>query len=185
MRSLQAKFEQLEDLLVNHRQTLAQNTGVPFVRLVYQPDEENECRRLYETLARALAQRHVAVNTVSCRGAIFVHYEARGRLDQLFELEQTDPARLQAGMARHARQELEQRLEQAILSLNGDGIIFVVDAAFVYPYFQLDSVLDAITNRVIPPMALVVFYPGEVNVDGQLMFLGQRPSGYYRTRDLI
>jgi hypothetical protein len=44
--------------------------------------------------------------------------------------------------------------------------------------------LDGFTNRIVPPMALVIFYPGEVDVDGRLLFLGQRPSGYYRTRDL-
>jgi hypothetical protein len=31
----------------------------------------------------------------------------------------------------------------------------------------------------------VVFYPGTMNIDNQLMFLGKRSSGYYRTRDLV
>ena len=46
MRPLPDKLEELEDLLLNYRDTLAQNTGVPFIRLVYRPDEEVDCRRL-------------------------------------------------------------------------------------------------------------------------------------------
>jgi hypothetical protein len=52
-------------------------------------------------------------------------------------------------------------------------------------WLLLALLLDDCTNRITPPLALVVFYPGEVDVDGRLLFLGVRPSGYYRTRDLI
>ena len=185
MRPLQEKFEQLEDLLLHHRSTLAQNTGVPFVRLVYSPETETDCQRRRETLARALEKKGVAVETVSCRDVIFAHYEGRGRLDQLFELERNGKEGLPVNIARHARRELEGRLTSAVERLKGDGAILLVDTAFVYPYFQLGPVLDACTNRIVPPTALVVFYPAEVDADGRLRFLGRRPSGYYRTRDLI
>ena len=33
-------------------------------------------------------------------------------------------------------------------------------------------------------MVLVVFYPGEVDLDNQLLFLGMRPSGYYQRATL-
>jgi hypothetical protein len=185
LRPLPQKFDELEDLLLNHRRTLSQNTGVPFVRLVYRPDQEVACARLRETLARTLGLKGVTVRAVSCRGVIFTHYEERGRLEQLYLFECQTPERLKGNIARHAREELKRRLAGAVESLGKDGALFVVDTAFVYPYFQLGSVLDAFTNRIVPPMALVVFYPGEVDVDGRLLFLGQRPSGYYRTRDLI
>jgi len=185
LRPLSQKFDELEDLLLHHRRTLAQNTGVPFLRLVYRPDKEIACTRRRETLARTLRTRGISVESVSCRGVIFAHYEERGRLEQLYQFEQTEPERLRDNIAQHARQELERRLERAIGALGRDGVLFLVDTALVYPYFQLGSVLDAFTNRIISPQALVVFYPGEVDVDGQLLFLGQRPSGYYRTRDLI
>ncbi|MFQ5472306.1 MAG: BREX protein BrxB domain-containing protein [Dehalococcoidia bacterium] len=186
MRPLPEKFDEVEDLLLHHRETLAQNTGVPFIRLVYHPeDEETECRRRRELLERTLRREGVPVEVVSCRGAIFVHYEQRGRLNQLFELEKTESDRLNASIGRYARRELTNRLLAAAERLNGNGVIFLVDVAFVHPYFHLTPVLDDCTNRIAPPLALVVFYPGEVGVDGQLLFLGVRPSGYYRTRDLI
>jgi hypothetical protein len=185
LRPLRQKFEELEDLLLHHRRTLAQNTGVPFVRLIYRPDEEAPCQRFREPLARTLEREKVVVETVSCRGVIFTHYEQQGRLDRLFELEQTEGERLSAHIARRARRELTERLIGAAERLPGDGVIFLVDVAFLYPYLHLSPVLDACTNRITPPLALVIFYPGEVDVDRQLLFLGQRPSGYYRTRDLI
>lgn len=185
MRPLSEKFNELEDLLLHHRRTLAQNTGVPFLRLAYLPDQEIACQRRRKTLARTLEREGITLETVSCQGVIFAHYEQRGRLDQLFQLEATAGERLSTNIARHARRELEERLLGAAGRLATDGVIFLVDTAFVYPYLSLAPILDACTNRITPPLALVIFYPAEVDVDGQLLFLGQRPSGYYRTRNLI
>lgn len=184
MRPLPEKFEELEDLLLYHRETLGQNTGVPFLRLVYRPEEETECRRRRELLESILKREGTAVEKVSCLRAIFTHYEERGRLDQLFQLETTQRDRLTASIAKHARQELVNELLAGAARLNEDGVIFLVDAAFVYPYLRLGPVLNDCVNRITPPMALVVFYPAEVDVDGQLLFLGVRLSGYYRARDL-
>lgn len=185
MKPLQEKFEELEELLLHHRRTLAQNTGVPFVRLVYQPEEEVECRRLRQRLARTLKREGVSVETVSCRGAIFAHYERRERLNQLFELERTEEDRLSVSIARHGRREVTNQLLAAAERLKGDGVVFLDDVAFLYPYLHLAPVLEDCTNCITPPLALAAFYPGEVDVDGRLLFLGVRPSGYYRTRDLV
>lgn len=185
MQPLRDKFEALEQMLLRHRRTLAQSNGVPFVRLVYEPEAETECRRYRDALRRVLARESVAVRTVTCRGVIFTHYEARGRLDRLFEVEQTEPDAVADHITRRAGPALEARVMAAVEALGEDGVIFLEDVAHLYPYLQLGPVLEACVNRIRPPMALVVFYPGELDVDGNLLFLGQRPSGYYRARDLI
>lgn len=185
MRPLLEKCEELEDLLLHHRDTLAQNTGVPFVRLVYPAQEEIECRRQRELLQRTLERKNVPVQTVSCRGLIFEHYENRGLLDQLFQLEGTDDERLGASISRHARKALLDRLLAAAKKLKGDGAVLIVDVAFAYPHLRLAPVLEECVNHITPPMALVVFYPGDLDAEGQLLFLGMRPSGYYRARDLV
>jgi len=185
LRPLQEKFEDLEDLLLHHRGTLAQNMGVPFVRLVYRPDEEVDCLRRRKSLEGILQRDGIAVETVSCRETVFAHYEQRGRLDQLFALESTERDRLSARIATHARRALTGQLLAAAERLHGDGVIFLVDVGFLYPYLHLTPVLDDCTNHIITPLALVIFYPGETDLDGQLLFLGVRPSDYYRTRDLI
>lgn len=187
MRALPEKFEELERWLLRDRALLAQSTGVPFIRLVYRPAEETECVRRRESLRRTLEGQGIKVQAVTCRDVIFTHYERRGRLEQLFELEAaaTAEADLRDSVARHARQELTTRLLQAVEVLAGDGVVFLTDVAFLYPYLHLGPILDNCTNRIQPPMALAIFYPGEVNLENRLMFLGVRPTSYYRTRDLI
>jgi len=182
---IRTKFDELEDLLLNYRAQLDQNTGVPFVRLVYPPEQETACQRFIDPLARTLEQKGVPVETVSCRSVIFAYYEETGRLDQLFELESTEGERLNEYVARRAREELNDRLLRAVERLGGEGVILLTETRFVYPYLSLSSVLEDCTNCIVAPMALVVFYPAEMDVDGQLLFLGQRSSGYYRTRNLI
>lgn len=185
MRALPEKFEELERWLLHDRALLAQSTGVPFVRLIYRPQEETECVRRRELLRRTLEGRNVRVGTVSCRDVIFAHYERRGRITQLFELEATAGASLNENIAGHAGRELTDRLMQAVETLGRDGVILLTDVAFLYPYVHLGLILDNCTNRIQPPMALAVFYPGEVNLENRLMYLGVRPTSYYRTRDLI
>ena len=185
MRALPEKFEDLERWLLGDRALLAQSTGVPFVRLVYRPDDEIECVRRRELLRRTLEGRGVKVQTVSCRDVIFAHYERRGRLEQLFQLEAEAGPELGENIAGHAAQELTTRLMQAVESLGNDGVVLLTDVAFLYPYLHLGPILDNCTNCIQPPMALAVFYPGEVNLENRLMFLGVRPTSYYRTRHLI
>lgn len=185
MRPLLEKFSELENLLVRGRDTLAQSTGVPFLRLVYRPQEEQACGNQREALARVLKGLGVPVETVSCKGALFAPYERQGRLDRLFELAETNPGWLGHNIPRHARTEMVSRLLAAATLLGRDGIIFVVDIAFTYPYLSLAGLLHDVTGRVVPPMALVLFYPGELSVDGELLLLGKRSSGVYRTIDLL
>jgi hypothetical protein len=185
LRPLSEKFDQLESLLLHHRAILAQNTGVPFLRLVYRPDEEEACRHRREVLARVLEGQGTRVETVSCKGAIFGHYERRGRLTRLFELEKENSDWLAGNIGPHARREMVDRLLAAVDRLGDDGVLFVVDVAFGYPYLSLAGVLHDVTNRIQSPMALVLFYPGEVTSDGQIQLLGRRASGTYRTRDLV
>jgi len=185
LRILREKFEELEELLLHHRRQLAQSTGVPFVRLVYRPEEEQECQRKQQTLARTLRKKGLAVEIVSCRGAIFAYYEQSGRLEQLFALEAEGTAGLTQNIARHGAQVLKERILQAARLLAGEGIILLTDVAFVYPYLELEPILDACTNEIRAPMALVFFYPAEEDAAGDLRFLGQRPSSYYRARPLV
>jgi len=185
LRALPEKFEELERWLLRDRALLAQSTGVPFIRLVYRPEEEADCVRRRELLRRTVEGQGVKVQTVSCRDVIFGHYERRGRLEQLFQLEATAGPELGDTIAGHAAQELTTSLMQAVESLVSDGVVFLTDVAFLYPYLHLGPILDDCTNCIQPPMALAIFYPGEVNLEKRLMFLGVRPTSYYRTRDLI
>jgi hypothetical protein len=185
LRPLRDKFNELEELLLHHRHNLDQSTGVPFIRLVYAPDQEVECRRRWQSLANVLQHKGLPLEIISCKGLIFEYYERRRRLEQLYTLEQEKPKEISRHIAKRASEALQGQLLAAGERLREDGIIFLVDAAFAYPYIHLGPALEACTNHIRPPTALVVFYPGEVEGDDTLLFMGKRPSGYYRARDLI
>ena len=185
MRPLHEKLEELEDLLLHHRRQLAQSTGVPFVRLVYHVDEEQEAQRQQAILARTLRKKEIPVHEVTCRGVIFAHYEDRGRLEQLFTLEREQRSGLKKNITRHAKQTLRQRLLDAAHELPENGVMFLIDTAFIYPYIELGPILESCINKIRAPQALVIFYPADYDATGQLLFLGQRASGYYRARPLI
>jgi hypothetical protein len=185
LRPLPEKFDELETLLLYHRRTLGQSIGAPFIRLVYEPDEAIACQRHRRRTARVLEEReHIPVRTVSCRGAIFAHYEERGRLDALFAFSPAEVAEVSGAMANYASDELEARVLEASRALGDDGVIFLTDVAFLYPYVQLGGVLEACIDHIRAPKALVFFYPATVDVNNTLWFLGRRRSGYYRARTL-
>jgi hypothetical protein len=185
LRALPEKFDELENWLLRDRALLAQGTGVPFIRLAYRPDEEIECARRRDLLRRTLEGKGVEVQTVSCRDVIFAYFVRVGWLDQLFEYEQTNERQLSERIAVHASEELTGRILSAAKGLTRDGVLFLVDVAFLYPYLPLGPVLDNCTNCIQPPAALAIFYPGEFDSQKGLLFLGARPTNFYRTRDLI
>lgn len=185
MRPLPERFDELETLLLDYRHTLAQNTGVPFVRLVYHPSEESDCQRHRARLERTLQQKSIPFQVVSCRDIIFGHYQERGWLEALFAMDRDNREGLADEIAMNARRVTTDRVLAAAERLGPDGVIFLVDTAFLYPYTHLTATLEDITNRITPPLCLVIFYPAEIDLDQQLLFLGVRPSGYYRTRDLV
>ena len=47
---LQEKFNQLEDLLLNHRESIGIHNGVPFIMLIYSPENEIECRQKIDNM---------------------------------------------------------------------------------------------------------------------------------------
>ena len=71
---------------------------------------------------------------MSCRDVIFAYYEQRGLLDQLFEADKAGESCLAANITAHAEQTLDRQLFDAIQQLGHDGVIFLVDTAFLYPY---------------------------------------------------
>ena len=184
--NLQDKFNKLEKLLLDSRDTLAQGAGVPFIRLIYKPNLEEECTYRRKTLFQVLKDRGIPVRTVSVKGVIFSYYEKENRLEDLFQLENEDGIsdRLNRHLHKRSKEELVKRLKEAIEKLDSDGVIFLTDVAFAYPFLSISPVLEELTNQIKPPKALVIFYPGEIKNE-RFFFLGERESGYYRSRDIV
>lgn len=184
--NLPEKFNKLEKLLLDSRDTLAQGAGVPFVRLVYNPNLEEECKYRQQTLIQVLEDKGIPVRIVSVKGVLFSYYEKENRLEDLFQLENKDGIsdKLSRHLHKRSKEELVKRLKKTAEELDPDCVIFLTDVAFAYPFLSISPVLEELTNQIKPPKALVIFYPGEMKNE-RVFFLGERESGYYRSRDII
>lgn len=58
---LPEKFDQLENLLLNHRESIGIHNGVPFILLIYSPEMEIDCRKKIKNLQEKLESKDLSV----------------------------------------------------------------------------------------------------------------------------
>jgi len=184
MSSLAEKFAELERLLLNNRQTLALYSGVPFVLLLYNPQEERACRERQGHLTAKLTDVGLHVSEISVETFVFDHYAEIGLLDKMLEKERTRPGDVHRDLARNYRPALVQHIIEKAQALEGqDAVLFLTRVAHLYPFVRVSNLLEDLENRVKLP--LVIFYPGE-ELDGELRFLclenADGPHTKYRAR---
>ena len=184
MPSLIENFAELERLLLDDRDTLALHAGVPFVLLIYAPEEERRCREEQAHLATKLADAGITVREIPLETFIFDHYAGIGLLDKIFEKERTQPGDVHRDLAKNYRPALVRHIAEAAGALDGqDAVLFLTRVAHLYPFVRVSNLLLDLENRVRLP--LVIFYPGE-ELDGELRFLclenADGPHTKYRAR---
>lgn len=179
---LRPKFKELEDLLLNQWDLIGLHSGVPFLLLVYPPEEERKARYYAEILAEKLRARNVPVLECEVGPFIFEYYKEQGYLEKIFELDrdptkQDDLRRMVAGVY---EKELVKWMLEEEKRAEPDGVIFLNGVAGFYPFARVSNLLTDLENKIKIP--LVVFYPGRER-DGGLYFLdSDEPHRGYRAR---
>jgi hypothetical protein len=191
MPSLVEKFAELEKLISGQRNTLHLHTGVPFVLLIYDPEEEFRCREEQAHLKNKLADAGLTVREIGVDTFIFDHYAKIGLLEKVFAKEPTQPDTVYRDLAKNYRPALKKHIIQIADELvdpadepfDQEAILFLTQTAHLYPFVRVANLLEDLENRVKVP--LVVFYPGE-ELDGELRFLSLEnsdgPHTKYRAR---
>lgn len=184
MSSLPEKFAELERLLLQQRHTLALHAGVPFVLLIYDPYQERLCRDEQAHLKTKLTDAGLVVREIPVEQFVFEHYAEIGLLDTIFEKEPVQPDAVYRDLAKNYRPALAQHITHIAEELaDQDAVLFLTQAAHLYPFVRVANLLEALENRVKVPF--VVFYPGE-ELDGELRFLcienSDGPHTKYRAR---
>jgi hypothetical protein len=184
MSSLTEKFTDLEKLLLNQRHTLDLHAGVPFVLLIYPPSQEHRCEEEQKHLAVKLRDAGLTVREIPVATFLFDHYAEIGLLDTMFEKERTQPGDVFRDLAKNYRPALADHIIETADALKGeDAVIFLTQAAHLYPFVRVSNLLNNLENRVRMPF--VLFYPGE-ELDGELRFLclenADGPHTKYRAR---
>lgn len=181
MKPLREKFEKLAELLINHGDNLAQGTGVPFVRLLYHPDEETDARDLTGVLKQKLEKAGYEPVEIRCGEYPFRYYQQKGRLDLRLKTAETHTAQAMQEMGKHAEDDLLADIIQQAEIASEKTIILLTETGMLYPFAQLSGILQGCENKVLVP--LVILYPATTE-DGTVLFMGKREPGYYRTRDI-
>jgi hypothetical protein len=184
MSSLVEKFRELESLLVNSRHTLALHAGVPFVLLIYDPQQERLCREEQAHLSNKLEDAGLVVHEIPVQTFVFDHYARIGLLDKIFEKERTNPGDVYRDLAKNYRPALARHIiAQAEELESQDAVLFLTQTAHLYPFVRVSNLLEDLENHVKLPF--VVFYPGE-ELEGELRFLclenADGPHSKYRAR---
>lgn len=181
MKPLREKFEELAELLITHRNTLSQGTGVPFVRLLYHPDEELDVRELTVLLLQKLEKAGNAPVEIRCGAFPFDFYQQKKQLDLRLNTANERPAQAVSEMGKHAEADLLNEIIRQSEFANEKTVIILSETGLLYPFAHLSGILQGCENKVHVP--LVILYPA--TVDGKkILFMGKREPGYYRTRDI-
>jgi hypothetical protein len=184
MPSLAEKFTELEKLIIEQRKTLHLHAGVPFMLLIYDPDEEFHCREEQAHLKNKLTDEKLIVREIAVEKFIFAHYAEIGLLNKIFEKEAVTPDVVYRDLAKNYRPALVKHIIQVADALGEeDAVLFLTQTAHLYPFVWVSNLLEDLENRVKLP--LVVFYPGE-EFDDELRFLclesSDGPHTKYRAR---
>jgi hypothetical protein len=177
------KFRELERALLRDRHLLAIHSGVPFLLLVYPPEQERLCRELQAELMEKLRARNTPVIEHRLDTFIFDYYEQRfkdqGGVERIFQLERHDPDALRRMVSGIYEGELVARILATVSRAEPNGVIFLTRVGAMYPFGRISNLLVTLENRISLP--LVVFYPG-IESAGQLSFLGLEQHTGYRAR---
>ena len=176
--TLEKKFDFLEDLLLNKRDTIGIHTGVPFIQLIYDPEGEIECKERRETLREKLISSNLKVLEIPAGKFIFETFKEKEELPHIFEYEKESPKEVRNELTNRCRNYFKDWLLKRIEIENPD-IVFLIDIPGLYPYYRLSAIFTSLETEVKTP--LVAFYPGVIKENGKLYFLGERESNeYYR-----
>src|SRR3972149_9594619 len=123
---LQEKFDQLEDLLLNHRESIGIHNGVPFIMLIYSPEMEKDCRKKIKNLQEQLESRNLSILNIPINLAIFDHLKKEGVLEQIMEFDKESPKEVRDDLFKRSRHFLKDYILNDIQK-NSPGIVFLTN----------------------------------------------------------
>jgi hypothetical protein len=176
---LDEKFKELEELLVSGKaEQIRARRGVPFIILLYPPEEEIQVRSRIDTLKRKLEAAGWNIQSFQPEPILFKFLESKGKLQDVFEAERQDPQQLRSKMA-------FDLFVKNLTEIGRESIpktaIFVCRAGGFYPHVNIHSLQEQLVNKV---KKTTVFFIPAIETEGQeYIFLGkvrtQKYRGYY------
>lgn len=170
------KFSDLEELLLTGAYEQARaRTGVPFIVLLYAPEEELQVRERIDALEQRLVSRGWEVVSFQPEPLLFEFLQSKGKLEEAFQLERADPKQLRSAVAADL---FVKRLAELGGEARPKSVIFVRRAGGFYPHVNLHSLQERLVNRV--KRATVFFLPAVETEGNHYLFLGVEKIQKYR-----
>jgi len=176
---LDKKFKELEELLISNKvEQIRARRGVPFIILLYPPDEEIQVRSRIKTLKRKLETTGWNIQLFQPEPTLFKFLESKGKLQDAFEAERQNSQKLRSKMA-------FELFVKKLAEIGGKAIpktaIFIWRAGGFYPHVNIHSLQEQLVNKV---KKITVFFIPAIETEGQeYIFLGkvriQKYRGYY------
>ena len=167
---LREKFEELAALLITQRDNLAQGTGVPFVRLLYLPEEELEARELTKLLKQKLEKAGCIPVEIRSGEYPFRYYQQKKQLELRLSTAEQHPTQATDEMGKHAEEDLlAEIIKHAEAATSDKTILLLTETGMLYPFAQLSGILQGCENKVHVP--LVIMYPATVE-EKKILFMG-------------
>jgi len=182
---LDEKFKELEELLVSGKaEQIRARRGVPFIILLYPPEEEIQVRSRIDTLKRKLETAGWNIKVFQPEPILFKFLESKGKLQDVFEAERQNPQQLRSKMAFDLFVKNLTEIGRESTSLSGQAgktAIFVCRVGGFYPHVNIYSLQEQLVNKV---KKTTVFFIPAIETEGQeYIFLGkvrtQKYRGYY------
>ncbi len=175
-RLLDNKFKELEGLLVSGgAEQIRARLGVPFVTLLYSPQDELQVRSRIDTLKRKLETAGWNIQSFQPEPILFRFLESKGKLKDVFEAERQDAQQLRSRMA-------FDLFVKHLAELGKDFIpktaIFIRRAGGFYPHVNIYSLQEQLVNKI--KKTTVFFIPATETEGLEYTFLGEVKTQKYR-----
>lgn len=175
-RPLDSKFKELEGLLVSGgAEQIRARRGVPFIALLYPPQEELQVRSRIDALKRRLETVGWNIQSFQPEPILFKFLESKGKLKDVFEAERQDPEQLRSRMAFDL---FVKHLAELGKDFMPKAAIFVRRAGGFYPHVNIYSLQEQLVNKV---KKTTVFFVPAIETEGPAYkFLGEVKTQKYR-----
>ena len=173
---LDKKFNELEELLVSGGAgQIKARRGVPFIVLLYPPDQEIQVRSRIDTLKLKLKKEGWDIKLFQPEPILFKFLEAKGKLEDVFEAERQNPQQLRSKMASDL---FVKQLIDIGKDFNLKTAIFIRKAGGFFPHVNIHSFQEQLVNKV---NKTTVFFIPAIETGGQeYIFLGKIRTQKYR-----
>jgi len=173
---LDNKFQALETLLRSGRyEQVLVRQGVPFIVLLYPPQEEVQVRSRIRTLAKKLELDGWRIHHFEPEPLLFEYLESIGKSKDVFDAERQNPNQLRSNIATDC---FIKRLVELGKESTTRSAVFVRRAAGFYPHVNIHSLQERLVNRL---RTTTVFFLPAVETDGNYyLFLGKQKTLKYR-----